>query len=108
MAGDTPALQSDQASRTHKTSRTHFLSSRGPKPTNLPFAESSTKFAPSRSSVRSFAVFAAQDDTARGKQTCNQRLAEQTERPLKRRWFGNRRFLKRKYPSQKHRAPAKL
>src|SRR5207237_3330425 len=59
-----PTIQITRPART-KTSRTDFLSSRGSEPRDLPCADSSHKFAPPRSSVRSFAVFAAQDDAAR-------------------------------------------
>src|SRR2546421_3666471 len=65
MGGDTPALQFRSPFRGGtEISRTHFVSSRGLKPRDLTFAHSSHKLVPARFSVRSFAVFAAQDDDA--------------------------------------------
>src|SRR5207253_807028 len=66
-----PTIQITRCART-KTSRTHFPSSRGPQPRDLAFAHSPHKFVEVRPSARSFAVFAAQDDSAgRGERVIN-------------------------------------
>src|SRR6476659_6224665 len=90
-----------------KTSCTHFVSSRGLKPRDPTLGYSSPKFDKVRPSGRSFAVSAAQDETANNvERVIISNRAKDCS--LTRRRFGNRRSLKQKRPSQKHRAPAEL